>query len=83
MLYGGGDCPPRPDRPSPKPNVGPLRGGLLARPVMNIYMVLASNVRGCAGLACVACTAASATAAARALCSKVLHVSDLVLNECL
>jgi len=37
----------------------------------------------CAGLACVACTSAKATAAACALCSKVLHVSDLVLNECL
>ena len=61
----------------------PNRGERLTRPVSNVYMVLASYVCVCAGLACVACTSAKASAAARALCSKVLHVSDLVLNECL
>ena len=70
-------------RPRPEPKLGSLRVELLSKPVLNIYMVLASNVCVCSDLACVACTAASATAAARALCSKVLHVSDLVLNECL
>ena len=61
----------------------PTRGERLTRPVSNVYMVLASYVCVCAGLACVACTSAEAPAAACALCRNVLHVSDLVLDECL
>jgi len=55
----------------------PIRGELLARPVTNVYMVLASNVCVCGGLACVARTSAKASAAACALCSKVLLGRDL------
>ena len=58
-----------------------IRGELLARPVMNTYMVLASNVCVCAGLACVARTSAKATAAACALCSKVLLGRDLAAYD--
>ena len=59
----------------------PTRGERLARPVMNIYMVLAFDVCVCAGLSCVACTSAEASAAACALCSKVLLGPDLVAYD--
>ena len=59
----------------------PTRGERLTRPVSNVYMVLASNVCVCAGLACVARASAEASAAACALCSEVLHVSDLAAYD--
>ena len=73
-------CAPTP-RPGPEPNLGPIRGERTAWPVMNVYMVLASNVCLSAGLACVACTSAKATAAACALCSKVLLGRDLAAYD--